>query len=247
MKEKKEVCLLDRKEKVLCIFWAAGVTALVDFLFYGTLWVMLLTPVTAGFLMKRRKILLEKRRKKRMTKQFGDMMISLCVALRAGYSMENALAECARDLEKLHGEEAEMVAELKYIRNQMQISIPVEKLLSQLGERTGVEDIQSFVNVYAIAKRTGGNLEQVLQNTAVRLRDKMEVMEEIEACIAAKKMEERIMGCMPCGIILYLRLLSPGFLDPLYGNVLGAAVMTVCLAVYMAALRMGEKIVDIEV
>ena len=93
------------------------------------------------------------------------------------------------------------VAELKYIRNQMQISIPVEKLLSQLGERTGVEDIQSFVNVYAIAKRTGGNLEQVLHNTAVRLRDKMEVMEEIEACIAAKKMEERIMGCMPCGII----------------------------------------------
>ena len=134
MKEKKEVCLLDRKEKVLCIFWAAGVTALVDFLFYGTLWVMLLTPVTAGFLMKRRKILLEKRRKKRMTKQFGDMMTSLCVALRAGYSMENALAECARDLEKLHGEEAELVAELKYIRNQMQISIPVEKLLSQLGE-----------------------------------------------------------------------------------------------------------------
>ena len=110
-----------------------------------------------------------------------------------------------------------------------------------------MEDIQSFVNVYAIAKRTGGNLEQVLQNTAIRLRDKMEVMEEIEACLAAKKMEERIMGCMPCGIILYLRLLSPGFLDPLYGNVLGAAVMTVCLAVYVAALRMGEKIVDIEV
>ena len=68
--------------------------------------------------------------------------------------------------------------------------------------------------------------EQVLDNTAIRLRDKMEVMEEIEACLAAKKMEERIMGCMPCGIILYLRLLSPGFLDPLYGNVLGAAVMT---------------------
>ena len=75
-----------------------------------------------------------------------------------------------------------------------------------------MEDIQSFVNVYAIAKRTGGNLEQVLHNTAARLRDKMEVMEEIEACIAAKKMEEKIMGCMPCGIILYLRLLSPGFL-----------------------------------
>ena len=129
----------------------------------------------------------------------------------------------------------------------MQISIPVKKLLSQLGERTGVEDIQSFVNVYAIAKRTGGNLEQVLHNTAVRLRDKMEVMEEIEACIAAKKMEERIMGCMPYGIILYLRLLSPGFLDPLYGNVTGAAVMTVCLAVYAVALRLGEKIVDIEV
>ena len=49
------------------------------------------------------------------------------------------------------------------------------------------------------------------------------------------------------GIIFYLKLTSPGFLDMLYGNILGVAVMSVCLGIYGIAYWLGMKIVDIEV
>ena len=104
MKKKKEVCLLDRREKVLSYFpggrgYSAGGFSVLRY------------PVGDASDTGDRRIpdkekgdSAEKRRKKRMTKQFGDMMTSLCVALRAGYSMENALAECTRDLgETLRG------------------------------------------------------------------------------------------------------------------------------------------------
>ena len=55
------------------------------------------------------------------------------------------------------------------------------------------------------------------------------------------------MSLMPAGIILYLQLASPGFLDILYGNPFGICAMTVCLAVYGAAYWMGKRIVEIEV
>ncbi len=48
-------------------------------------------------------------------------------------------------------------------------------------------------------------------------------------------------------MILYLRIFSPGFLDPLYNNLMGGMVMTGALVVYGAAFLWGQKIMRIEV
>ena len=79
------------------------------------------------------------------------------------------------------------------------------------------------------------------------LGDKIDVKKEIEATLAAKKSEQMIMSLMPAGIIVYLQMTSPGFLNVLYGNPFGIAAMSVCLAIYITAYWMGRKIVDIEV
>ena len=50
--------------------------------------------------------------------------------------------------------------------------------------------------------------------------------------LAAKKAEQMVMSLMPAGIIIYLKLTSPGFLSVLYGNPFGIAAMTVCLGIY---------------
>ena len=79
------------------------------------------------------------------------------------------------------------------------------------------------------------------------LGDKIDVKKEIEATLAAKKSEQMIMSIMPVGIILYLQLTSPGFLDMLYGNPFGICAMTVCMVIYGFSYWLGRKIVDIEV
>ena len=88
---------------------------------------------------------------------------------------------------------------------------------------------------------------KVIQKVARMLGDRIDVKKEIEATLSAKKSEQFIMSLMPAGIILYLRLSSPGFLDVLYGNPFGICAMTVCLVIYGGAYWMGRKIVDIEV
>ena len=74
-----------------------------------------------------------------------------------------------------------------------------------------------------------------------------EVKKEIEATLAAKKSEQMVMSVMPAGIICYLKLTSPGFLDVLYGNPFGICAMTVCMVIYGLSYWLGVKIVDIEV
>ena len=60
-------------------------------------------------------------------------------------------------------------------------------------------------------------------------------------------MEFQIMSVIPLGIIGYMRLSFPEFMAGLYGNLPGAVFMSICLGAYIAAWRLGCKIVEIEV
>ena len=235
------------KEKIRYVVECAALCAVLDYLFYKNLW-MLSAAIPASVLyLKWKKKQRIRERKRRLNYQFRDALNSMSVAVQAGYSVENAVSACTRDLEQLYEKNADIVKEFRYIENQQKVSVPVEELFLDLGRRCKVEDIENFASVLYTAKRSGGDLGNVIQKVARMLGDKIDVKKEIEATLAAKKSEQMIMSLMPAGIILYLQLASPGFLDMLYGNPFGICAMSVCLGVYGTAYWMGRRIIEIEV
>ena len=217
-----------------------------DYLFYQSKWLMILAiPATVVFL-KMRKRQLIRERKKNLNYQFKDALNALSVAVQAGYSVENAVSACAGDLERIYPQDADIVKEFRYMEGQLKVSVPVEALFQSLGERSGIEDMENFAAVFYTAKRTGGDMTRIIQTSARMLGDKIDVKKEIETTLAAKKAEQMVMSLMPAGIIIYLKLTSPGFLSVLYGNPFGIAAMTVCLGIYGFSYWLGRKIVDIE-
>ena len=157
-------------------------------------------------------------------------------------------AGSCKDLGRLHENRSDILDEFRYIESQIRLSVPVEELFIDLGKRSGVEDIENFAAVFYAAKRTGGDMTKVIQKVARMLGDKIEVKKEIEATLAAKKSEQMIMSIMPAGIICYLKLTSPGFMDVLLiGNFLEFVQLTVCMEFYGFSYWLGVKIVDIEV
>lgn len=236
-----------KKELLVGIAQSVMIGGSIIYLFYGRypFWV-LLVPVAVVYLRWKKQRCIQERKKK-LNYQFRDALTSLSVAVQAGYSAENAVSACVRDLERLYGEETDILKEFRYIESQQKVSVPVEELFLDLGDRSGVEDIENFALVFHTAKRTGGDMNRVIQKTARMLGDKIDVRREIEATLAAKKSEQMIMSVMPAGIIFYLKLTSPGFLDVLYGNPFGFCAMSLCLGIYGTACWLGRKIVDIEV
>ena len=80
-----------------------------DYLFYQNWWLMLLTvPVTVLFMRLKKKGLIRERKRK-LNYQFKDALNALSVAVQAGYSVENAVAACSRDLERLYPKETDIV------------------------------------------------------------------------------------------------------------------------------------------
>ena len=125
--------------------------------------------------------------------------------------------------------------------------VPVEQLFWNLGQRSGVEEIRNFGDIFLIARRSGGNLGKILGNLAEVLGEKIRVTGEIQVAIAGKKLEQLVMSMVPGVMILYMQVTSRGFLDVLYHNLPGVLVMTGCLGVYLFSFRMGRKIVRIQV
>lgn len=203
--------------------------------------------VPAGVLFLRiyRHSLMEKRRWE-LTIQFKDAMESMVSALVAGYSLENSVRQAQQDLGMMYHEDDVIMLEFSYMLRKMGLKVRVETLMEDLGRRSGVEDIRTFSEILSTAKKTGGNLVQVMRRTAGNISQKMEIKREIETLISGKKMEANCMTAIPLLMIAYLRAFSPGFLDPLYHNLLGVLVMTGALILYAVSFLWGQKIMKIE-
>ena len=132
------------------------------------------------------------RQKEKAEGQFLDGMRAVSGALAAGYSIENAVGEGAKELEKMYGEQEKMAQEFNRIRTQLELNQTIEKLFYDLAEKSELESISDFAQVFAAAKRTGGNLSEIIQNTNEWILEKNETKREIRTCIAAKKSDQNV-------------------------------------------------------
>ena len=143
------------------------------------------------------------------------------------------------------GRGAEMTRELRAISAGLDNHIPLVQLLEEFAGRSGIEEIRDFAQVFAIASRNGGNMVQVMEDTAKLLQGRMEIEREIRLLLSSRQLEMRIMEAVPFFIIFYISLTSRGFFDPLYHNPAGTLFMTICLIFYLTACWIGEKISSI--
>ena len=182
----------------------------------------------------------EEKGKRRFERQFQDALQSLEAQLNVGYSMENAIKEVQRDLQIMYDRHTLIVREFTYMVRQLNLNVTAEAAWKDFAARVALPEVDTFVTVFSLAKRSGGDSILIIKNAVRQLGDKAEV-------IAAKKMEFQIMSVIPLGIIGYMCLSFPEFMAGLYGNLPGAAFMSICLGAYIAAWRLGCKIVEIEV
>lgn len=235
------------KQGMAACLEGAAVVVMIGYFFYQS-WLacIFLIPVFVFFVREKKREEAKKRRQE-LSLQFKDLVLALSANVKAGYSIENALRESYRDMELLYSENSPVCMEVKQMLRGLDNNVVLERLLYDLGVRSRVPDIMQFADVFLIAKRSGGNLTEILEKTAAVIEQKIETDKEIQLMISAKKTEQKIMNLVPFMIIFYIGTTSKGFFDVLYHNVIGAAVMTGCLLFYGAAYLFSKRIVSIEV
>ncbi len=216
-------------------------------LYYRSIFMVL--PLLPVFLWQFRMMEDECARKKEQEfqMQFKEAIQIVSSALNTGYSVENAFREAQKELKLIYPETARISKEFLVITRQLRIHVPMEQILEEFGERVQTEDVRNFVTVFTAAKKSGGNMIAIIQDTVRQISDKIDVKREIDTLLAAKKYEFRVMSVIPYTIIGYMCFSFPEFMDSLYGNLFGIGVMTICLGIYMGAYYLGIRMIKIEV
>ncbi len=217
------------------------------YLFYRSFVFLLISFAGIPFFMKQYKIRLIEKRKNRLSEEFSEALYSVSANVRAGYALENAFKEARKDMLLFFGDKSLMAEELAYITKGLGINQTLESLLTDLGERSRIDDIITFARVFETAKRNGGNIRGVIEKTAETLKSKAEIEKEIQVIIAEKKFELKIMEFIPYLMIAYIGFTSKGYFDIMYHNVRGVLFMSACLGVYILAILLGNKITKINV
>lgn len=222
-----------------------ALVAIISILFYrSVIAFVIMAPLVIVCVKPYRHYLIE-RRKNKLLDEFSECLYSVSSSVKAGYSIENAFLEAKKDMVMFYGNKSLMAYEIDIIRNGLKMKKNIEELISDLAKRSNLEEINLFADVLGCAKRNGGNITEVLAETADRIRERIRVDNEIRISLTGKKLELRIMEAVPFFILIYLQLTSRGYFDILYEDIRGRIFMTVCLFIYLSAVTVSERITKV--
>lgn len=108
-------------------------------------------------------------RQQRITWGLADAMDLMVVAVEAGLGLNAALNRVGEELKALH---PDMHTEIELVNLEIRVGRSREEALRNLGERTGVEDIRSFVALLIQADRFGSSIAKAVRIFAESLRTK---------------------------------------------------------------------------
>lgn len=239
---------LSKREKIKYGFVGYITVASLIQLFYGRIILSVLLGGLGIFYIPYKRKVFIKEGKKKLRAEFKEGLYALSSSINVGKSIEQAFIEAVHDLKVIYLEEdTYIVKEFETIVRKISMNEPVENALLDFALRSQDEDIENFANVFITAKRSGGNLVEIMKFTTNSINEKIEIMENIEIMITGKKYEQRLLAFLLPMIILYLQFFSTGFLEVLYHTLVGRLAMTIALALYIISFIFSKKIVEIQV
>lgn len=236
------------KEKLFCIFTACTVIFAAAYIFYRSILLSLLLMPFALLYPKFKTKDIIRKRKNELNLQFREALYSLASSLSVGKSIETAIRDAQKELSiQYPGEDTYILIELEQINRRVGMNETIESALIDFAERSHLEDIMNFVDVFTICKRTGGNLVQVIKNTAEIISEKIDTKQEINLLLMEKRLEHKVLNMMPVLIVLLLSTSAEEFMAPVFSEPLGRGAMTLSLVLFTAAFFISKKFMDIEV
>jgi tight adherence protein B len=235
-------------ERIISVLAAGAVIFTAGYIFYRSIVLsLLLIPLALIYPRFRTKDIIKKR-KNELNLQFREALYSIASSLSAGKSIESAFKDAQKELSIQYPDAGTyIIMELEQINKRLEMNETIEEALADFATRSHLEDILNFADVFTICKRTGGNLVQVVRNTAEIISEKIEVRQEINVLLTEKRLEHKILNLMPLFIVLMLSTSAEEFMAPVFNEPIGRAAMTFSLMLFTAAYFISRKIMDIEV
>ena len=201
----------------------------------------LLTLVIVGPLPYYYVLLRKGQRMQAFAREFPDALDLLVSALRAGLSFSAAMQMVSEEApEPIRSEFAVTVEE-------QALGLDFREALVNLTKRVDSLDLRFFVTAVVLQRETGGNLAEILENTARLIRDRFRVLGDIQTFTAQGRLTGAILTLLPLAMALYTYAVNPDYFKPMLESGGGRNALMVAGAMQVLGMFVIHKIVAIKV
>lgn len=177
--------------------------------------------------------------------QFSDLLPEavdlMSRGLRAGHAIQSVL-------EMVGNEIADPVGiEFRALHKEQTLGLPIRDAMMGLIDRVPVDDMRFLATAILLQKESGGNLAQILDKTAMVIRERARLRGQLRIYTAQGRITGWILGAAPFFIFAMLNLIKHDYEIQLIKDPLGLKLVYFGLVMMLIGILAIRKIIDIKV
>lgn len=181
------------------------------------------------------------RRLRKFEELLPDTIDLMARALRAGHTISSSI-------EMVASEGSEPVAsEFRRVFEQQNFGLPLREAMLGLAGRVPLPDVSFLVTAILVQKETGGNLAEVLDKTAVVIRERFRLRGQLRVYTAQGRLTGWILASLPFIMFVLLNIVNPAYMRILYTDPAGRTLIYAGVVLMVVGGWVIRKVIDIKV
>lgn len=184
---------------------------------------------------------LKKQRLIKFNEQLEDALGSMSSALKAGFSINQAIESVAT--ENKHP----ISIEFRLLMQEIRLGVPLERALDNLSKRMCSDDFELVATAIITARQTGGELTTIFDRLAGLIRERARINGKLRAMTAQGKLQATIIGIMPVLLLFMMSYVAPAAMDAFFNSIIGILSMVAAAFLIICGFLMIRKITTIDI
>ena len=177
----------------------------------------------------------------RMETQLPDVLDLIARSMQAGHAFTSALLMAADDAKP------PLSTQLHKVFDEIHFGLDLRQAMSGLAQRVDSDDVRFFVISVLVQHETGGNLADVLKNTASLVRERQKIRGVIRVLSGEGRISAWILSLLPFALAGLLNLVNPEFMSALWRTPQGLQMLHVSLLLMFAGIVWMWRLIDIRI
>lgn len=183
----------------------------------------------------------KKRRSNAFERLFPDALDMLVSGLRAGLAFTSGVQVVADESPEPIAREFAILAE------EHRLGLDLREALRKMGERVDSAELHLFVTAVSLQRTTGGNLAEVLENTAAVIRDRFRILGDARSLTAHARISGLVLTLLPLAMAGTILVMAPDYLRGLVDDPLGRHMIFAAVSLQIIGFLIMRRIINIRV
>ncbi len=182
-----------------------------------------------------------RQRQRKFTAQLPDMLNLLSGALRAGFSLMQAVDAVSQEIEDPMGKE------MRRVVTEARLGRDLEEALEDTAVRTGSADFAWAVMAIRIQREVGGNLAELLMTVAETMVQRERLRREVKSLTAEGRISAIVLGLLPPALAVAMYVINPDYMRPLFHDFTGQLALGLAIVMMIVGFLWMRQVVQIDV